>query len=83
LLWGIYLVTAVVTILTQSEQVLLFLAAGVLAWLNIAEIELSVPARQGLEHNIAAVDKLCKDTSPRVSLDVNLDATEVLQEPMK
>jgi hypothetical protein len=42
-----------------------------------------VPARQGLEHNIAAVDELCKDTSPRVSLDVNLDATEVLQEPMK
>src|SRR6266487_4123235 len=33
LLWGIYLVTAVVTILTQSEQVLLFLAAGVLVWL--------------------------------------------------
>src|SRR5258708_7442516 len=29
LLWGIYLVTAAVTILTQSEQVLLFLAAGV------------------------------------------------------
>lgn len=33
LLWGISLVTAVVTILTQSEQVLLFLAAGVLVWL--------------------------------------------------
>jgi chromate transporter len=33
LLWGIYLVTAVVTILTQSEQVLLFLAAGLLVWL--------------------------------------------------
>ncbi len=33
LLWGIYLVTAAVTILTQTEQVLLFLAAGVLAWL--------------------------------------------------
>src|SRR3989440_3697950 len=33
LLWGIYLVTAVVTILTQSEQVLLFLAAGFLVWL--------------------------------------------------
>jgi chromate transporter len=33
LLWGIYLATAVVTILTQSEQVLLFLAAGVLVWL--------------------------------------------------
>src|SRR5258708_29066595 len=33
LLWGIYLVTAAVTILTQSEQVLLFLASGVLVWL--------------------------------------------------
>ncbi len=33
LLWGIYLVTAAMTILTQSEQVLLFLAAGVLVWL--------------------------------------------------
>jgi chromate transporter len=33
LLWGIFLVTAIVTILTQSEQVLLFLAAGLLVWL--------------------------------------------------
>ena len=33
LLWGILLVTAAVTILTQSEQVLLFLAAGILVWL--------------------------------------------------
>ena len=33
LLWGIYLVTAAVTILTQSEQVLLFIAAGILVWL--------------------------------------------------
>jgi chromate transporter len=33
LLWGILLVTAAFTILTQSEQVLLFLAAGVLVWL--------------------------------------------------
>src|SRR5947209_7102151 len=33
LLWGIYLVTAAVTIVTQTEQVLLFLAAGVLVWL--------------------------------------------------
>src|SRR5437763_13065139 len=32
LIWGIYLVTAMVAILTQSEQVLLFLAAGVLVW---------------------------------------------------
>ncbi len=33
LLWGIYLVTAAVTILTQSEQVLLFISAGILVWL--------------------------------------------------
>src|SRR5260221_5664473 len=33
LLWTIFLVTAIVTILTQSEQVLLFLAAGLLVWL--------------------------------------------------
>src|SRR5579885_3884788 len=33
LLWSMYLVTALVTILTQSEQVLLFLAAGILVWL--------------------------------------------------
>src|SRR5467141_1378786 len=30
------------------------------SWLNIAEIELSVLARQGLEHNIATVDELCE-----------------------
>src|SRR5205809_1242223 len=33
LLWAIYLVTAAVTVLTQTEQVLLFLAAGFLVWL--------------------------------------------------
>ncbi len=33
LLWTIYLVTAVVTILTQYEQVLLFIGAGILVWL--------------------------------------------------
>src|SRR5437763_1766433 len=33
LLWAIYLVTAAVTILTQTEQVILFLAAGLLFWL--------------------------------------------------
>jgi chromate transporter len=32
-LWGIYLVTAAVTIITQTEQVLLFIAAGLLVWL--------------------------------------------------
>src|SRR5205807_695531 len=33
LLWAIYLVTAAVTIITQTEQVLLFIAAGLLVWL--------------------------------------------------
>src|SRR5438445_9965163 len=33
LLWGIYLVMGVVTVLTQTEQVLLFIAAGLLVWL--------------------------------------------------
>src|SRR2546426_10632944 len=33
LLWAIYLVTAVVTIITQSEQVLLFIGVGFLVWL--------------------------------------------------
>jgi chromate transporter len=33
LLWGIYLVVAVVTVITESENVLLFLTAGVLIWL--------------------------------------------------
>ena len=33
LLWAIYLVAAVVTVVTESEWVLLFLAAGVLVWL--------------------------------------------------
>jgi chromate transporter len=33
LLWTIFLITAGVTIVTQTEQVLLFLAAGILVWL--------------------------------------------------
>ena len=33
LLWGIYLVSAAVTIVAQSESVWLFLGAGILAWL--------------------------------------------------
>jgi chromate transporter len=33
LLWATYLVTAGVTIITQSEQVLLFIGAGILVWL--------------------------------------------------
>src|SRR5437773_3782400 len=33
LLWAIYLVTAAVTIITQTEKVLLFIAAGLLVWL--------------------------------------------------
>ncbi len=30
------------------------------SWLNIAEIELSVLARQGLAHNIATLEELCR-----------------------
>ena len=30
------------------------------SWLNIAEIELSVLARQGLAHNIASIEELCR-----------------------
>jgi hypothetical protein len=30
------------------------------SWLNIAEIELSVLARQGLAHNIATIEELCQ-----------------------
>jgi chromate transporter len=33
LLWGIYIVTATLTVITESEQVLLFLASGILVWL--------------------------------------------------
>jgi len=41
LLWAVYLVTAAVTIITETEQVLLFLAAGVLVWLVKAPPKLS------------------------------------------
>src|SRR5882762_10178497 len=33
LLWSIYIVTAAVTVITESENVLVFLAAGVLVWI--------------------------------------------------
>ena len=33
LLWAIYLVTAALTIITQTEQVLFFIVAGILVWL--------------------------------------------------
>jgi chromate transporter len=36
LLWGIYLVSAAMTIITESEEVLLFLLAGVIVWLRKA-----------------------------------------------
>src|SRR5438876_1897127 len=41
LLWGIYLVMAAVTVLTQTEQVLLFIVAGILVWLVKAPPKLS------------------------------------------
>jgi chromate transporter len=46
LLWGIYLVNAAVTILTRSEQVLLFLAAGVL-WPGWSRFPLALCGRPG------------------------------------
>ncbi|HEX2909928.1 MAG TPA: chromate transporter [Chloroflexia bacterium] len=33
LLWAIFLVSVIITVLTESEQVFLFLAAGILVWL--------------------------------------------------
>ena len=41
LLWAIYLVMAVVTIITETEQVLLFLLAGILVWFVKAPPRLS------------------------------------------
>jgi hypothetical protein len=35
------------------------------SWLNIAEIELSVLARQGLAHNIATIEDLCHQVQSR------------------
>jgi chromate transporter len=32
LLWGVYLISALTTIITQTEEILLFLAAGVVVW---------------------------------------------------
>lgn len=43
LLWGIYLFTAAVTVITESEQIAWFLSAGVLAWL----LKASPSARRG------------------------------------
>jgi chromate transporter len=33
LLWAIFLVTAIVTVITENEQVLLFLLSGIIAWI--------------------------------------------------
>ncbi|AZP12362.1 chromate transporter [Undibacterium parvum] len=52
LLWAIYLVSAILTLLTQSESVWLFLGAGLLVWL------LRVPPKRwlgGRLHGVAAV----------------------------
>jgi chromate transporter len=56
LLWAIYLVGAVVTILTESEWVLLFLAAGVLVWLVRAPPKKWFGANR--VHSVAAVAAL-------------------------
>lgn len=45
LLWLIYLITATVTILTEKESFLLFLCAGILAWLIKAPPTFPRPAR--------------------------------------
>ena len=47
LLWAIYLVTAGITVWTQSESVWLFLGAGVLVWLVRA------PPKRGFGKNVA------------------------------
>jgi chromate transporter len=52
LLWAIFAVSAIVTIVTESEWVLLFLAAGVLVWLVKAPPKKSLDA--GRVNSIAA-----------------------------
>ena len=44
LLWAIYIVTAVFTVITESEQVLLFILAGILVWL--ARVPPKIPWRK-------------------------------------
>ena len=50
LLWGIYLVAATVTVVTETENVLLFVAAGVLVWLVRTR-----PWRRALPPRLAAL----------------------------
>src|SRR5262245_17180780 len=57
LLWGIYLVAAIVTIVTQSEIVWLFLGAGVLVWLIRAPPK-SWFGKRGLPGVAMAADQL-------------------------
>jgi chromate transporter len=56
LLWAIYLAAALVTVLTESEWVLLFLAAGVLVWLVRAPPKKWLGA--GKVHGLAAAGAL-------------------------
>ena len=50
LLWAIYAVAAAVTVFTESENVLLFLAAGLLVWLVRAP-----PSLRGLRHRLPSM----------------------------
>ncbi len=62
LLWAIYLVAATVTAITESEQVLLFLVAGVVVWLIRAPPDLpwfrgNLPALLAAPAGLSAVSK--------------------------
>jgi chromate transporter len=50
LLWGVYLVAATVTVVTETENVLLFVAAGALVWLVRAR-----PWRRAVSPELAAL----------------------------
>jgi chromate transporter len=68
LLWGIYLVTAGVTVWTQSESVWLFLGAGVLVWL------IRAPPKGWLRGGAApAVAVLGSQGSPTVAMASGFD----------
>jgi chromate transporter len=64
LLWGIYLIAAAVTVITESEIAWLFLAAGVIVWLWRA------PPR-GLQGGVSAV--LGAQVPPGITLASSLD----------
>ena len=74
LLWAIYLVTAAITVWTQSESVWLFLGAGVLAWLVRA------PPKRWLGKNAApGLIALGPNAPPTCALATGLDWTLLAQ----